>query len=80
MASNLRKYKYTGGTATRPGAPSGESTNDDPRAAPSSEATEEQTQQSDGRFVDSDALKLELLQSIKEDICAVLKEELRNAL
>lgn len=69
MASNLRKYKYTGGTATRPGAPSGESTNDDPRAAPSSEATEEQTQQSD-----------ELLQSIKEDICAVLKEELRNAL
>lgn len=80
MASNLRKYKYTGGTAARPGASSGENTNGGPRAAPGSTTTEERAQQSDGRFVDTDALKLELLQSIKADISVVLKEELRNAL
>lgn len=77
MASNLRKYKYTGTSVTRPKASSTHEAPDDPNLASRPTAANPSTEH---QGVDMADLKSQILQSIRGDITAVIKEELRNAL
>lgn len=72
MATNLRKYKYTGHYNTRPNASSDQST-----AKGSGENT---PPPADAREMDTAGLKAEIILSLKADIAAVIKSELKNAL
>lgn len=64
MAANLRKYKYSGSTSTRPEA-SGQS-------ASSRSAID--------MNMDFEVIKADILSSLKSDISSVIKQELKNAL
>lgn len=72
MAANLRKYKYTGPSSTRPHKASTSSPTvlPDPKSPPPP-----------GNLgMDAEALKSDILLSLKADISAVIKLELKNAL
>lgn len=72
MTSSLRKYKYTGSSGTRPNTSSGQSggKSQERESSPSPGAGE----------MDISDLKSEILVSLKADISAVIKSELKNAL
>jgi len=72
MASNLRKYKYTGPSNARPNTPSDRGGPERPGGASSSPPK--------SGVMDTSALKSEILLSLKEDISAVIKSEMKNAL
>lgn len=77
MASSLRKYKFSGSTAARPNTSSSQGSSDDRDVAPSHTQA---TSGTEPTGVDIADLKAEILVSLKSDITAVIREQLRNAL
>lgn len=75
MAANLRKYKYSGCTSTRPEAlgrsASGHSTSCQP--ATSAERHEDPN-------MDLEVIKIDILSLLRSDISSVTKQELKNTL
>lgn len=76
MATNLRKYKYTGPSGTRPEAPEQSGSGNANRAATT---TARQTMPED-KNMDTDALKMDIVSSLRADISLAIKEELKSAL
>lgn len=78
MASSPRKYKYNGPAAARPSV-SAASANvaNDPDSLPSRNTANVSTEHGG---LDMANLKLQVLHSIKGDITAMIREELKNAL
>lgn len=72
MASNLRKYKFTGSPNTRPTASSDRIGSERPGGSSPSPP--------ESGDMDTSALKSEILLSLKAEISAVIKTELKNAL
>lgn len=72
MDTRLKKFKYTGTSKARPNTSSDQSADKSPaKVTPPSPAPRE---------MDAEVLKSEILLSLKADISAVIKSELKNAL
>lgn len=71
MASNLRKYKYRGSCSSRPNTSSTQSSASDRAHSPSPNSTD---------MTDMEELKSQILISLKADISAVIRTELKNSL
>lgn len=71
MAWNLRKYKYDGASETRPNATSTKSTADTHLATPALATV---------LTMDTEAVKADILSSLRKDISTVIRQELKTAL
>lgn len=79
MASSLTKYKFSGPTTARPSASTAQSANvsKDPDSPPSCNTADASTEHGGLDMAD---LKLHIPHSVKWDITAMIREELKNAL
>uniref|UniRef100_A0A3Q1ENL4 L1 transposable element RRM domain-containing protein n=1 Tax=Acanthochromis polyacanthus TaxID=80966 RepID=A0A3Q1ENL4_9TELE len=70
MASNLRKYKYDPTANSRPSS----------AAVKSSDSTQDKSPTQQTASMDITAIKTDILESLRNDIATIIKEEMKNAL